>query len=168
MSAIANLGAEAFVLGASATAMLDLWSALAAFLFKLPAPKYSLVGRWLGSMPRGQFFHASISQSAPIPGELAIGWIAHYIIGATYAFILLITWGQGWLLHPTLMPALVVGLGSVVAPFLIMQPGMGMGIAASRTANPTPSRLRSLLTHSIFAIALYLSGTTYEWVRHLS
>ena len=37
---------------------------------------------------------------------------------------------------PTFLPALLVGIGTVAAPFFILQPGMGAGIAASRTPNP--------------------------------
>lgn len=37
-----------------------------------------------------------------------------------------------WARRPTLLPALIVGLATAVAPPLIMQPGMGLGIAASR------------------------------------
>ena len=43
---------------------------------------------------------------------------------------------------PTILPALIVGIGTVAAPFLLMQPGMGLGIAASRTPNPGAARLR--------------------------
>jgi hypothetical protein len=58
---------------------------------------------------------------------------------------------------------LIVGLGSVAAPFLLMQPGMGAGIAASRTPRPTAARLRSLVTHGIFGLGLYATG----WVTCL-
>ncbi|MNT97543.1 hypothetical protein D3C72_2398910 [compost metagenome] len=61
-------------------------------------------------------------------------------------------------MRPTLAPALIVGLATVAAPFFLMQPGMGAGIAASKTPNPHIARLRSLLTHAVFGIGLYLSG----------
>jgi hypothetical protein len=60
--------------------------------------------------------------------------------------------------QPTLAPALIVGLGSIVVPFFIMQPGLGAGVAASRTPKPWRSRFRSLVTHTSFAIGLYLSA----------
>ena len=56
------------------------------------------------------------------------------------------------------MPALIVGIGTVAAPFLLMQPGMGLGIAASRTPGPRAARLRSLLAHAIFGVGLYAAG----------
>ena len=60
--------------------------------------------------------------------------------------------------HPTIGPALIVGIGSVAAPLLVMQPGMGAGIAASRTPRPAAARLQSLLTHAIFGLGLYAAG----------
>jgi Protein of unknown function (DUF2938) len=46
----------------------------------------------------------------------------------------------------------------VAAPFLLMQPGMGAGIAASRTPRPAAARLHSLVTHGIFGLGLYAAG----------
>ena len=51
-------------------------------------------------------------------------------------------------------PALTVGIGSVAAPFLLMQPAMGAGIAASRTPRPSAARMRSLVTHGVFGVGL--------------
>jgi len=55
-------------------------------------------------------------------------------------------------------PALAVGIGTVAAPFFLMQPGMGAGIAASRTPRPNAARLQSLLTHAVFGLGLYVSA----------
>ena len=67
-------------------------------------------------------------------------------------------WGVAWFHHPTIGPALAVGIGTVAAPFLVMQPGMGAGIAASRTPRPASARLQSLLMHAIFGLGLYAAG----------
>ena len=60
--------------------------------------------------------------------------------------------------RPTLGPALAVGIGTVAAPFFLMQPGMGAGIAASRTPRPNAARLQSLLTHAVFGLGLYVAA----------
>jgi Protein of unknown function (DUF2938) len=39
-----------------------------------------------------------------------------------------------------------------------MQPGMGAGIAASRTPRPGAARVQSLLTHAIFGLGLYAAA----------
>lgn len=87
-----------------------------------------------------------------------IGWTAHYLIGIGFAAILPIIWGVEWIHQPTLGPALIVGIGTVAAPFLVMQPGMGAGIAASRTPRPAAARLQSLATHAISGLGLYGAG----------
>ena len=56
------------------------------------------------------------------------------------------------------IPPLAVGIGSVAAPFLVMQPGMGAGIAARRTPRPGAARFQSLVTHAIFGLGLYATG----------
>jgi Protein of unknown function (DUF2938) len=43
-------------------------------------------------------------------------------------------------------------------PFFIMQPGLGAGIAASRTPKPNASRLRSVVSHFVFGVGLYASA----------
>ena len=153
----------AILIGAGATSLLDLWHVVRAWWVGATMPDYGLVGRWLAYLTRGQFFHDAIAKSAPIKGERLIGWIAHYLIGIAFAAILLALWGSDWVRQPTLIPALVVGIGSVAAPLLLMQPGMGAGIAASRTADPNAARLRSIATHTIFGIGLYAAG----WVTSL-
>jgi len=149
---------DAILIGAGATAFLDLWSVAQARLFGVAKPDYALVGRWLAHMTRGRFFHDAIARSAPVRGERLIGWAAHYLIGIAFAAALLIGWGPGWARQPTLIPALIVGIGSVAAPFLLMQPGMGAGLAARRAPNPAAARLRSLTTHAVFGLGLYAAG----------
>jgi DUF2938 family protein len=149
---------DAILIGAGATGFLDLWSAARARFFGAPAPDYSLVGRWLAHLMRGRLVHDAIATSAPVKGERLIGWAAHYLIGIAFAAVLLIGWGTAWAREPTLFPALIVGIGSVAAPFLLMQPSMGLGIAARRTPDPAAARRRSLTTHAIFGLGLYAAG----------
>ena len=46
---------------------------------------------------------------------------------------------------------------------LILQPGMGAGVAARRTPRPNVARLQSLVTHAVFGAGLYVAG----WVARL-
>jgi hypothetical protein len=149
---------RALLIGVGATVVFDLWGLFLQRAFKAPPSNWAMVGRWFGHFPRGRFVHDSIAKAERIPGELAIGWIAHYVIGIAYAVILLAIWGLDWARRPTLPPALIVGLAGLVAPLFVMQPGMGAGIAGSRTPNPNATRLRSVLNHTVFALGLYLSA----------
>lgn len=146
------------ITGIGATAVMDAWGIARKQLFSVPPPNYGLVGRWLAHMVRGRFRHDSIAKSPPVNGELIIGWTAHYLIGIAFAAVLIGVWGIEWVRQPTLGPALLVGIVTVAVPFLVMQPGMGAGIAACRTPNPNAARLQSLITHAIFGFGLYLAG----------
>lgn len=145
--------------GIAATAAVDLWALARKRLLGLPAPDYGLVGRWLAHMPRGRFFHPSIAIASPIAGERALGWAAHYLIGVAFAAIVPAAWGAGWYRDPDLGAALLTGLATVAAPFLLMQPGMGAGIAASRSARPGSARLQSIVTHLVFGAGLFASAS---------
>ena len=145
-------------IGVGATLVIDLWAATRAALFDVPVPNYGLVGRWLIGVMHGKLRLDTRAAALPAPHERACGWIAHYLIGVAFAMVLLLSSGPAWLDQPTLAPAMIVGIGTVAAPFLIMQPGMGAGIAATRTRHPWSARLQSLITHSIFGIGLYGAG----------
>ena len=91
-------------------------------------------------------------------GEVVIGWASHCLVGIAFAFLLLAVAGAGWFAQPTLLPALLLGLATVAAPFFLMQPAMGAGIAASRTPRPAAARLQSLVFHGFFGLGLYAGG----------
>ena len=148
----------AVLIGAGATLVLDLWSLLLQRTFKVPFPNLCLLGRWLRHMPGGKFAHGSIASAPRLPSECVVGWIAHYAIGAVFALVFVGVAPTGWLARPTLLPALLFGLGTVLFPYLVMQPAYGLGVAASKTPNPTAARLKSLMSHGVFGIGLYLSA----------
>lgn len=152
------------MIGIGATLVLDLWSFFLKAAFRLPPPNYALVGRWIGHMPQGRLVHASIAQAPAIPGEHAIGWIVHYLIGIVYAALLIALCGSDWLRAPTLLPALTLGIATVAAPFFVMQPAMGSGLASSKTPNPNVARLRSLAAHTVFGLGLFVSAVTVALV----
>jgi hypothetical protein len=158
MSDAMNYLLYAVLIGAGATAVMDIWVTVRKKLLGVPAPDYGLVGRWFVYLTRGRFRHDPIAASPPVQGEHLIGWIAHYLIGTAFAAMLLAIWGLDWVRQPTIGPALIVGIGSVAAPFLLMQPGMGAGVAASRAPRPAVARLHSVLTHGIFGLGLYAAG----------
>lgn len=149
--------------GAGATATMDLWLALLARL-GVPTLDFAMIGRWAGHWRRGVFRHASIAQAAPVKGELALGWLVHYATGVAFAAALVAVAGVRWLDSPSLMPALAVGVATVAAPWLVMQPAMGAGIASSRTPSPAKNRLRSLVNHSVFGLGLYLAAVVIAWI----
>lgn len=144
--------------GIGATVIMDLYGMARHRLTGVAGLDYALVGRWLGHLPRGTVRHPAIARAAPVRGEGVLGWSAHYLIGIGFAAMLVAIVGTGWLMAPTPGPALLFGLVSVAAPFLILQPALGAGVAASRTPAPGLARRRSLLTHLVFGGGLYLAA----------
>lgn len=146
---------RAVIIGVGATLLLDLWAQFLKRAFGLPSPNWAMVGRWFAHLPRGHFLHEDIGRSDPVSNELAIGWIAHYLVGILFAGIVLAIWGVEWAYGPTFLPALIVGLATVGCGWFILQPGMGAGIAASKRPNPNTLRLMNIIGHTVFAIGLY-------------
>ncbi len=146
------------IIGIGATATMDFWGVARKAFFGIASPNYGLVGRWIAHMTRGRFRHVSIAASSSMHGERIIGWAAHYLIGVSFAALLIGIYGREWVQNPTIGPAMVVGIGTVAVPFLVMQPSMGAGIASSRTPRPAVARMQSLLTHAVFGLGLYISG----------
>ncbi|WP_253636880.1 DUF2938 domain-containing protein [Achromobacter insolitus] len=155
--------ARIILIGVGATAVMDLWGLVQKGL-GIPTLSYGLVGRWAGHLRRGKFAHANIGRAEPIAGEVPLGWAIHYTVGIVFAALLACVQGEAWLRNPTWLPALAVGVATVVIPFFVMQPAMGLGLAAARAPSPRKARARSLATHAVFGCGLYLSAVLLQQV----
>jgi hypothetical protein len=158
MYALARLLPYAAVLGIGGTLAIDLWGRFQRRVLHVSPLDMRMLGRWIGHMPRGRFVHSRIGQSAPVRGEAVIGWIAHYSIGIAFAVLLLAIWGLEWLHAPTVGPALIVGLATIIAPWFVMQPAFGLGVAGARSPNPAAARIRSLVTHTVYGLGVYVTA----------
>lgn len=145
------------LIGIGATAAMDVWLLLLARL-GAPATSFAMVGRWVGNFPRGRFAHVAIAKAAPVRNELGLGWLTHYLTGIAYAAILVAVQGEAWLVEPTFLPALTLGVVTVVAPWFLMQPAMGAGFLALKTPTPLKNCLRSLANHAVFGAGMYLAA----------
>ena len=153
----------ALLVGLGATLVMDLWNLLLKAGFGIPSLDYCLLGRWLCHMPGGTFRHAQITAAPPTRFECATGWIGHYTIGVSLALGFVALAPNGWLARPTLPPALLYGIGTVVFPYFILQPALGFGVAGSRTPRPAHARLKSLATHTVFGVGLYLCALALSY-----
>jgi hypothetical protein len=165
MSTEAHYILGAIAIGIGATLVMDLWNLFLKRTFSIPSLNYCLLGRWLRHMPAGTFRHPSIVAAQQKSFECAVGWISHYTIGVAFALGFAVLASADWLTRPTLLPALLYGIATVVFPFFIMQPSLGLGIAASRTPAPATARLKSLVTHTVFGLGLYVCAllVSYVW-----
>lgn len=153
------------LIGAGGAALMDAWALFSRRAFNVQGLDYAMLGRWIGHFQRRRFFHERIASADHIRGERQLGWVAHYSIAIAFAFVLLAIWGLDWARSPTIWPPLLIGLGTIVAPWFVMQPGMGAGIGASRTPNPPAARLRNLATHTVYGIGLYVSAVALSVLR---
>lgn len=153
-----DLIGRSLAIGIVATALLDLWALFLNRAFGIPLANWAAIGRWFAYLPRGRLAHDTIADTAPVANERAIGWIMHYLIGALFAAILLLIWGLDWARNPTLLPALVVGVVTVGCGWLILQPGMGFGLAAGKRPNAGQIRLVGLVNHVVFGLGLWLAA----------
>ena len=144
-------------IGAGATLVMDAWLQLLRRL-GIASLSFALVGRWVGHLARGRVRHTAIAKATPVRGELALGWLVHYATGIAFAALLLALAGPAWAARPSLLPALALGVATVAVPLLLIQPAMGAGIASRNTPTPLRNSLKSLATHTVFGLGLYLSA----------
>ena len=164
MSIEASYILPAIAIGIGATIVMDLWNLFLKRAFSIQSLNLCLLGRWLRHMPGGTFRHPSITAAPQKPFECRVGWIAHYTIGVVFALVFVVFAPGDWLARPTLLPAVLYGIATVVFPFFILQPSLGLGIAASKTPKPMQARLKSLATHTVFGIGLYLFALGVSYV----
>jgi len=148
----------ALPIGIGATGVMDLWGLLLRRL-GVATLNFAMVGRWAGHLFQGRIRHQAIAKAEPVRHERVWGWVIHYGIGVLFAMLLVVIAGEGWLQAPTLWPAVVIGVGTAVAPLCFMQPAMGAGFFASRTPTPARNSLKSVVTHVVFGVGLFLSAT---------
>jgi Protein of unknown function (DUF2938) len=153
-----ELATRGVVMGVGGAALMDVWAWFLRRRFGIRGLDYAMLGRWLGHFTKGRFVHDRMADASPIPFERPLGWLAHYSIGIAFAWVLLGIWGIEWARSPTLLPAMAIGIGTIVAPWFVMQPAMGAGFAASKTPDPRASRLRNLATHAVYGLGLYGSA----------
>lgn len=150
------LAISGVLIGIIATVAMDIWAMIVKNVFRLPTTNWAMVGRWFGHMRHGVFAHRPIAGADVVKNELWIGWFAHYGTGIIYGLAYL--FGVQILLvrTPSLLSALVFGLATLIFPWFIMQPAMGAGVFAAKTARPMIMRLVNLSMHTVFGVFLYV------------
>lgn len=158
----AALIVQGVYLGVLATIAMDLWALTLNSTLKIPTTNWAMVGRWLAHLPRGQFVQHAIADVAPVGGERALGWFTHYAIGVVYGvgYLYFIDRVEG--ITPSLSSAIIFSLAMIVAPWFILQPGLGLGLFASRSPRPWRSRALTVSMHTVFGFGLYL-GWLWSW-----
>ena len=155
--------AQIAAIGAGATIVMDGWLQLLKRV-GMPSQNFAMLGRWIGHWADGQWHHAAITKAPPVRGETWMGWAAHYAIGIAFAGLLVLAEGAAWIRSPSLTPALMLGVASVAAPLLVLQPALGAGIASTNTPAPFRNSMKSLANHTVFGLGLYLAAVAINTV----
>lgn len=119
---------------------------------------YGLVGRWVGSLAHGKIAHRDIRETPPVPYEGVLGWSAHIVLGLCFGIGFVGLFGETALSAPKPWQGITIGLATVLVPWFIFQPLFGWGVAVSNAPKPWKMRLKSIITHMIFGIGLWLCG----------
>lgn len=146
------------IIGIGATVAMDLWAVFLSAAFKQPKANWAPVGRWFYHLKSGRVFHQTIADAEPYRNELALGWIAHYAVGIAYGILLAFLVGPSWFAQPTVLPAWIWGIVTVAAGWFLLQPGLGIGWAASKTPDPNKVRALNLAAHTVFGLGLWLTA----------
>jgi hypothetical protein len=144
-------------MGITATVAVDLWATFTNRMLGWPRTNWGLVGRWIGHMRDGQFTHASIGSSPKILHESILGWVFHYLVGCIYAALYVMYVNIAQMGQPTLVSAVTFGLVTILSPWLLMQPALGLGICATKAPRSNLVRLQNFFIHTLFGMALYYS-----------
>lgn len=167
MNTVTNYLITGIVIGIAGSTLMDLWGSFLRRVYRVPTLDYALLGRWLGHMPRGRFAHRRIADAPPVRWERPFGWATHYAIGVVFGLLLLGMGGPEWAYSPTLAPAITVGLLTLAAPWFVMQPAMGAGIAGARTPSPWATRARNVATHTVYGIGAYAAAIALAALKWL-
>ncbi|UAK23460.1 DUF2938 domain-containing protein [Sphingomonas nostoxanthinifaciens] len=152
---IERLIVDGLVMGLCATFLMDLWAWFVAALPGQAAVNWAPVGRWVCHLRNGRFAHDNIGTASAYAHESMIGWLFHYAVGLAYGVIFALLAGEGWLRHPSFLPAWLFGIVTVGAGWFILQPALGLGWAAGKRPNRWQIRLLNLAGHTVFALGLY-------------
>ncbi|MBT9385291.1 DUF2938 domain-containing protein [Pseudooceanicola sp. CBS1P-1] len=148
---------ETLVLGVGATVVSDLWQALVIKLTEDKVPNWRSVGRWVLGVPKGRLMDPDFASRPALPGENAVGWVFHYVIGVGYGLVYLLAL-MAFGAAPGLANALLFGALTLAAPMFFLKPAMGGGLFGWRAAQPWRGTLKTVSAHLSFGVGLWLSA----------
>jgi hypothetical protein len=141
------------VTGLAGATAADIGRTIYQALTGFPPVNWSITGRWFLMVLQGEPYVPNIGQAASLPGELVVGHVAYYTISVVFAAAYL-TLLMLMKRKPSLLSGLLFGWVTMVFPFLVQMPLMGMGVLASATATPWLIIGRTLVHHSSFGLGL--------------
>jgi len=148
---------EMILMGVFATYFMDvLASCLAERKIIYPFITPEALGRWFLYTLRGRFIHEDINKTPALNNEKIWCLISHYLIGIGLAGIYLfldlifpVIRNQPWM-------SLIFGIATVLLPWFMMLPGVGLGLMASKSSNKWLIIRTNLINHTNFGLGLLI------------
>lgn len=81
------------------------------------------------TLSRGKVFHDDIGAASPVLGELALGWVFHYVVGVLYGIVCALIVGANWFAGPVFWQVWIWGILTIAGGWFVLHPGMGLGWA---------------------------------------
>ena len=162
-----DLIVRAIIVGVIAVVAFDLWGWMLQRLFRVRAPNWAILGKWM-------LAPFATKAATPPPGgppsftaaQKALGTLAHFATGIAFAGLLIALAGPTWAAKPTPLPAIAMGLGTIVFAWFVIMPALGHGPAASKTPFPWRIRGLTLLAHAIFGLGFFLGAVLAVQLLH--
>ena len=149
---------EVLVVGVAGAIGMDLGQRLMQLVLGWPPSNWAMIGRWALNLPKGKLVHEDIGEEEPMPNELAVGWVVHYLVSITYGGIYIFV--TRVLLDAKLgfVPAVGFAIAIVLITWFVIQPMMGAGPAASKTPKPWVTRMHDLGSHFFYGVGMWVGG----------
>lgn len=152
-----NLLTLAFLGGIAGAVLMDITETVAARFGITSGVNVALVGRWFIGLTRGQLRHADILASEPVPGEAAMGWAFHLLVGGGGVALLYPAFLQGSgvaLPADHLLGGLLFGLATSLLPWFILLPSFGWGLFGRRGPRGSNALLASMISHIPYGLGV--------------
>ena len=110
----------------------------------------AVIGRMAAGWGRGRFRYRHPGEIEQIANEVLYGYVTHYTIGAVLAVPYVLGWDL--LVGGPASPvwALVYGVATTVASWLLVYPSMGLGVCGRRSPEGMRAPLSSLSNHLFY------------------
>ncbi|MFM9888782.1 MAG: DUF2938 family protein [Burkholderiales bacterium] len=147
----------AFLGGIVGAVLMDITETVAARFGITSGVNVALVGRWFMALTRGQFGHANILQSQPLPCEVTVGWAFHILVGGGGVALLYPVFFQyaGIALPANhLLGGVLFGLATSLLPWFILLPSFGWGLFGRRGPRGSNALLASMISHVPYGLGV--------------
>jgi hypothetical protein len=127
VSTLAEFTLRAVAIGVGATVVMDLWAVLLQRLFRVQPSNWAMVGRWVGHFSNGKFLHDRSRMRGPYVVSWRLAGLSTTSPASRMARCYSVSGASSGRGAPRCLPALILSWVALVAPFFVLQPGMGLG-----------------------------------------